>query len=82
MPDARDLVGTLAPSTGRMLIKPGSRIVDIAGKFVKSVLPDLFNVLVAKHNVTDLDALARVRAQGTLHLPIARTVPYQMPWPH
>ncbi|MGO9928828.1 MAG: NADP-dependent oxidoreductase [Mycobacterium sp.] len=73
-----DTVGTLPPTTARMLLKSGGRIVDIvpsAGKFVRSVLPGPYNVVIAQHNAKDLDELARACAQGTLRLPIAQTVP-------
>ena len=73
-----DTVGTLPPKTARMLLKSGGRIVDIvpsAPKFVKSVLPGPYNVVIAQHNAKDLDELARACAQGTLRLPIAQTVP-------
>jgi NADPH:quinone reductase-like Zn-dependent oxidoreductase len=73
-----DTVGTLPPTTARMLLKSGGRIVDIvpsAGKFVRNVLPGPYNVVIAQHNAKDLDELARACAQGTLRLPIAQTVP-------
>ena len=73
-----DTVGTLTPKTARMLLKSGGRIVDIvpsAGKFVRSVLPGPYKVVIAQHNAEDLDELAQACAQGTLRLPIAATVP-------
>ena len=73
-----DTVGTLAPTTARMLLKSGGRIVDIVptpGKFVKSVLPGPYNVMIGQHNADDLDELAQACARGTLQLPIAQTVP-------
>jgi NADPH:quinone reductase-like Zn-dependent oxidoreductase len=73
-----DTVGTLSPKTAQILLKSGGRIVDIvpsAGKFVRSVLPGPYNVLIAQHNAKDLDELAQACAQGILRLPIAATVP-------
>lgn len=73
-----DTVGTLTPKTARMLLKSGGRIVDIvpsAGKFIRSVLPGPYKVVIAQHNAEDLDELAQACAQGTLRLPIAATVP-------
>jgi NADPH:quinone reductase-like Zn-dependent oxidoreductase len=73
-----DTVGTLAPKTAQMLLKSSGRIVDIvpsAGKFVRSVLPGPYRVLITQHNAEDLDELAQACAHGTLRLPIAATVP-------
>jgi NADPH:quinone reductase-like Zn-dependent oxidoreductase len=73
-----DTVGTLSPKTARMLLKPGGRIVDIvpsAGKFVRSVLPGPYKLVIGQHNAKDLDELARACGRGTLRLPIAATVP-------
>jgi NADPH:quinone reductase-like Zn-dependent oxidoreductase len=73
-----DTVGTLTPATARMLLKSGGHIVDIvptAGKFVRSVLPGPYNVVIAQHNAEDLNELARACAGGTLRLPIAQVVP-------
>jgi NADPH:quinone reductase-like Zn-dependent oxidoreductase len=72
-----DTVGTLPPTRARMLLKSGGRIVDIVptpGKFVRSVLPGPYNVVIAQHNAKDLGELARACAQGTLRLPIAQRV--------
>ena len=73
-----DTVGTLPPKTARMLLNPGGRIVDIvpsAGKFVKSVLPGPYNVMIGKHNADDLGELAQACARGRFQLPIAQAVP-------
>jgi NADPH:quinone reductase-like Zn-dependent oxidoreductase len=73
-----DTVGTLSPTTARMLLKPGGRIVDIvpsAGKFLKSALPGPYRVLITRQRADYLDELAHACAQGTLRLPIAQTVP-------
>ncbi len=75
-----DTVGTLPRESARMLLKSGGRIVDLvpsAGKFVRSVLPGPYQVLITKHNAKDLDELARACADGTLRLPIAATVPLE-----
>ncbi|CAN5295474.1 NADP-dependent oxidoreductase [soil metagenome] len=73
-----DTIGLLAPSTARMLLAPGGHIVDIvptAGKFLKSVLPGPYRVLMTQPNADDLDELVKASAQGALRLPIAKTVP-------
>lgn len=73
-----DTVGTLSRETSRMLVKPGGRIVDIvpsAGKFIRSVLPGPYRVMIAERSAKDLEELARACAQGVLRLPIAQTVP-------
>ncbi|MET0453901.1 MAG: NADP-dependent oxidoreductase [Mycobacterium sp.] len=75
-----DTVGTLAPATARRLLAPGGHIIDIVpsgAKFLRSVLPGPYEVLIAKHNVEDLEELARACATGALRLPIARTVPLE-----
>jgi NADPH:quinone reductase-like Zn-dependent oxidoreductase len=75
-----DTVGALSPKTARMLLKSGGRIVDIvpsAGKFIRSVLPGPYQVVIAQHNAKDLDELAQACAQGILRLPIAATVPLE-----
>jgi NADPH:quinone reductase-like Zn-dependent oxidoreductase len=73
-----DTVGTLPPKTARGLLTRRGRIVDIvptAAKFVKSVLPGPYRVLMAQQKADYLDELAQACARGTLRLPIARTVP-------
>ncbi|OBF22731.1 NADPH:quinone reductase [Mycobacterium kubicae] len=73
-----DTVGTLAPATARSLLKPGGRIVDIVpsgAKFLRSVLPGPYHLLITQHNAGDLDELAQACATGRLRLPIAATVP-------
>ena len=73
-----DTVGTLAQSTARRLLAPGGHIVDIVPsgmKFLKSLLPGPYTVVIAQHNVKDLEELAQACADGLLHVPIAQTVP-------
>ena len=73
-----DTVGTLAPAIARRLLAPGGRIIDIVPsglKFLKSVLPGPFNVLITQQSVEDLEELAQMCATGELRLPIAQTVP-------
>ena len=75
-----DTVGTLAPAAARKLLAPGGRIIDIVpsgAKFLRSALPGPYNVLITRHNVEDLEELARACAAGTLRLPIAQTVPLE-----
>jgi NADPH:quinone reductase-like Zn-dependent oxidoreductase len=73
-----DTAGTLPFRTARALLKPGGRIIDITptpAKFVRSVLPGPFRVLIGKPVVADLAAVARAAGKGILRLPVARTVP-------
>lgn len=75
-----DTAGTLPAKAARALLKPGGRVIDIAptpAKFARSVLPGPFRVLIGKTDVTDLDAVARAAANGTLRLPVARVVPLE-----
>lgn len=73
-----DTAGTLPGKAARTLLKPGGRILDInptPAKFVRSALPGPFRVLIGKPVVEDLDAVAQAAGQGTLRLPVARSVP-------
>jgi NADPH:quinone reductase-like Zn-dependent oxidoreductase len=73
-----DTVGTLAPATARSLLAPGGQIVDIVPsgvKFLKSMLPGPYTVVLTQLSVEDLNELAQACAAGTLRLPIAQTVP-------
>jgi NADPH:quinone reductase-like Zn-dependent oxidoreductase len=73
-----DTAGTLPIATARALLKPGGRIVDInptPAKLLRSALPGPFRVMVGKPSPADLAAVARAAAEGTLRLPVARTVP-------
>jgi NADPH:quinone reductase-like Zn-dependent oxidoreductase len=73
-----DTVGTLPARTSRMLLKPGGRVIDIvpsARKFIRSVLPGPYQVMVAERSARNLEELARACAEGVLRLPIAQTVP-------
>lgn len=73
-----DTVGSLPPKTARGLLTSRGRIVDIvptAAKFVRSVLPGPYRVLIAQQKADYLDELAQACAKGTLRLPVARTVP-------
>lgn len=72
-----DTVGSLPYPTARMLLASDGRVVDIvpsAGKFVRSALPGPYQVLITKPNASYLAELADSCAQGSLRLPIARTV--------
>jgi len=73
-----DTAGTLPIEAARAMLRPGGRIIDITptpAKFVRSVLPGPFRVLIGKADVENLDAVAQAAGAGTLRLPIARTVP-------
>ncbi|WP_413100609.1 NADP-dependent oxidoreductase [Streptomyces sp. Inha503] len=73
-----DTAGTLPVKAAQTLLKPGGRIVDITptpAKFARSALPGPFKVLIAQAVTEDLEEVARAAGQGTLRLPIARTVP-------
>ena len=58
-----------------MLLKSGGRIVPSAAKFLRSLMPGPYQVMIAKPITKDLDQLAQACARGTLHVPIAQTVP-------
>ncbi|MFB9455724.1 NADP-dependent oxidoreductase [Streptomyces antimycoticus] len=73
-----DTAGTLPIKAARTLLKPGGRILDITptpAKFARSALPGPFQVMIAQPITSDLEEVARAAGQGTLRLPIARTVP-------
>jgi NADPH:quinone reductase-like Zn-dependent oxidoreductase len=73
-----DTAGTLPLAAARTLLKRGGRIIDInptLAKFARSALPGPFRVLIGNAARADLEAVARAAGEGTLHLPIARTVP-------
>ncbi|KAA2260663.1 NADP-dependent oxidoreductase [Solihabitans fulvus] len=73
-----DTPGTLPIKAARTLLKPGGRIIDIVptpAKFVRSVLPGPYQVMIGKAVTTDLEAVAQVAGKGMLRLPVARTVP-------
>lgn len=73
-----DTAGTLPGAAARALLKPGGRIIDITptpAKFVRSILPGPFRMLIGRPVVADLEAVAQAAGKGTLRLPIARTVP-------
>jgi NADPH:quinone reductase-like Zn-dependent oxidoreductase len=75
---ALDTAGTLPIKAARMLLKPGGLIIDIKptpAKFARSALSGSYQVLIAQPITKDLEEVARAAGQGTLRLPIARTVP-------
>jgi NADPH:quinone reductase-like Zn-dependent oxidoreductase len=70
--------GTLAVKAARTMLKPGGRIISILptpSNLARSVLPGPFHTLIARPVTKDLEEVARTAGQGTLRLPIARTVP-------
>ncbi|MFD0305182.1 NADP-dependent oxidoreductase [Streptomyces sp. NPDC127119] len=73
-----DTAHTLSDKRAKRLLKPGGRIVSLhptPTTFVKAALPGPFRVLVAQVSSEDLEEVARAAGQGTLRVPIARTVP-------
>lgn len=76
--DVFDTHGTLPIKAARALLKPGGRILDITptpARFVRSMLPGPFQVLMGRAVVANLEAVAQAAGQGTLRVPVARTVP-------
>ncbi|MDT0615706.1 NADP-dependent oxidoreductase [Streptomyces lancefieldiae] len=70
--------GTLPVKAARTILKPGGRIISILPtplNLVRSVLPGRFHAMIARPVTKDLEEVARAAGQGTLRLPIARTVP-------
>ncbi|MFG1827245.1 zinc-binding dehydrogenase [Microbispora bryophytorum] len=70
--------GTLPVKAARTMLKPGGRIVSVLptpSNLARSVLPGPFRVLIAQPVTEDLEEVARAAGQGSLRLPIARTVP-------
>lgn len=73
-----DAAGTLPLKTARTMLKPGGRIVSIhptPSNLARSVLPGPYRVVIAQAITEDIEEVARAASQGTLRLPIARTVP-------
>lgn len=73
-----DTSGNLAVKTAKAMLKPGGRIIGIhpsPATLVKSYLPGPFHVLFAQPVTADLKRIAKAADEGTLQLPIARTVP-------
>lgn len=73
-----DTSGNLTLKTAKAMLKPGGRIVGIHPSprtLMRSYLPGPFHVLFAQPVTTDLKIVAKAADEGTLLLPIARTVP-------
>jgi NADPH:quinone reductase-like Zn-dependent oxidoreductase len=73
-----DTPGTLPIKAAQALLKPGGRILDITptpAKFVRSILPGPFQVLMGRPVVADLEAVAQAAEAGILRVPVARAVP-------
>ena len=69
---------SLPVKVARTMLKPGGRIVSVLptpANFARSFLPGPYQVLVTQPSTRDLEEVARAAGQGTLRLPIARTVP-------
>ncbi|MBB4682602.1 NADP-dependent oxidoreductase [Amycolatopsis jiangsuensis] len=73
-----DTAGKLPSAAGRKLLKPGGHLVGVhptPANIAKSALPGPFKVQITRTVTKDLEEVARAAGQGTLRLPIARTVP-------
>jgi len=73
-----DAAGKLPVKAARTMLKPGGRIISIRpspSNLARSVLPGPFHAVIARPVTDDLEEVARAAGQGTLRLPIARTVP-------
>ncbi|MEU6199308.1 NADP-dependent oxidoreductase [Streptomyces sp. NPDC047061] len=69
---------SLPVKAARTMLKPGGRIVSIAptpANLARSALPGPYRAMIARPVTEDLAEVARAAAEGTLRLPIARTVP-------
>jgi NADPH:quinone reductase-like Zn-dependent oxidoreductase len=69
---------SLPVKAARTMLKRGGRIVSVAptpANLARSFLPGSYRVLVTKPVTEDLEKVTRAAGQGTLRLPIARTVP-------
>lgn len=73
-----DTAGTLSAAATRTLLRAGGRAIDIVPsplKFVRSVVPGPYRVMIAQPSTEDLAEVVGMVAQGRLRIPIARTVP-------
>ena len=71
-------VHSLPVKAARTMLKPGGRIVSVLpspANLLRSALPGPFHAFAAQPVTQDLEEVARAAGQGTLRLPIARTVP-------
>ncbi|MEU6540782.1 NADP-dependent oxidoreductase [Streptomyces sp. NPDC047000] len=69
---------SLPIKAARTMLKPGGGIVSVAptpANLARSFLPGPYQVLVTQPVTEDIAEVARAAGQGTLRLPIARTVP-------
>ena len=73
-----DTAGTLSPRNARILLNAHGRIVDLNGspaKMARSVYSRNFKPLIAKYTPDALETVADAASDGTLTVPVARTVP-------
>ncbi|MFD7814877.1 NADP-dependent oxidoreductase [Streptomyces sp. NPDC059785] len=73
-----DTADTLKGKDAQRLLKPGGRVVGIhptPARFARAALPGPFQVLVTQPVTKDIEEVARAAGEGTLRVPIARTVP-------
>ncbi|MBR7827230.1 NADP-dependent oxidoreductase [Actinospica sp. MGRD01-02] len=71
-------VHSLPVKAARTLLKPGGRIVSVLpspANLLRTALPGPFHAFAAKPVTEDLEQVAQAAGQGTLRLPISRTVP-------
>ncbi|MYX39387.1 MULTISPECIES: NADP-dependent oxidoreductase [unclassified Streptomyces] len=79
-----DAANALSVEAMRTMLKPGGQVVDIhpaPAKFVRSMLPGPYNVVIAKPVRQDMEEVVAIAADGKLRLPIARTVPLEQAIP-
>ncbi|MGV9838022.1 zinc-binding dehydrogenase, partial [Nocardia niigatensis] len=70
--------GTLPVKVARTILEPGGRIISILptpANLARSVLPGPFHAMIARPVAKDLEEVARAAGQGTLRVPISRTIP-------
>lgn len=73
-----DTAGTLSPDATRTLVKHEGRVIDLnpsPANLARGAMPGPYQVMVARAVTADLDAVAQAAGQGTLRVPIARTIP-------
>ncbi|WP_280397957.1 NADP-dependent oxidoreductase [Nocardia carnea] len=73
-----DTAGTLPTEATIMLTERTGHLIDInpsPSKFARSAEPGPYRLMIAQPFTADLDAVAHAAGLGTLHVPIARTVP-------
>lgn len=73
-----DTAGTLPFATGRQMLKPGGKIIDIVPSFAKlarSILPGPYTAFMGRPNSDDLQHIANAAGRGDIATRISHTVP-------